>query len=274
MRMIAIGDNVVDCYIDQRTYYPGGNAVNVAVGCKRAGMEHVAYMGVLGNDKEADHITWALEQEGISIARCRRVYAASGHPGVQLIDGDRKFIGGPKDTAQHIVRIRLMPDDLAYIGEFDICHTSCYSSIEYELEAIKAKCDISFDFSSDYQREDYLARVCPHIRFAFFSGSHLSESALDSLLARVHSYGVEIIGITLGSQGALFSQNNQRYMHKIIPITHVVDTMGAGDSFIAGFLTQFTKGASMGDALSFAADCAAKTCMEPGGFGYGHPFET
>ena len=31
MRMIAVGDNVVDCYLDQRVYYPGGNAVNVAV---------------------------------------------------------------------------------------------------------------------------------------------------------------------------------------------------------------------------------------------------
>ena len=37
MNMIGVGDNVVDCYLDQSTYYPGGNAVNVAVNCRRNG---------------------------------------------------------------------------------------------------------------------------------------------------------------------------------------------------------------------------------------------
>ena len=39
MKIIAVGDNVTDCYLDQGVYYPGGNAVNVAVHCKRNGVE-------------------------------------------------------------------------------------------------------------------------------------------------------------------------------------------------------------------------------------------
>ena len=31
MKLIAIGDNVTDCYMDEGVYFPGGNAVNVAV---------------------------------------------------------------------------------------------------------------------------------------------------------------------------------------------------------------------------------------------------
>ena len=30
MKLIAVGDNVTDCYLDEGIYYPGGNAVNVA----------------------------------------------------------------------------------------------------------------------------------------------------------------------------------------------------------------------------------------------------
>lgn len=274
MRLIAVGDNVVDCYVDQRIYYPGGNAVNVAVGCKRLGeWEAVAYMGVLGNDKEADHLTWALQQEGVTYDRCRRVYAPSGHPGVKLVDGDRVFIGGPKNTAQHIVRIRLMSDDLEYIRSFDICHTSCYSSIEYELPQIQQYSEISFDFSSDYQDKAYLARVCPFVRIAFFSGSHLSERVLDDLMETVHGHGTEIVGITLGNRGAMFSRNGKRYLQGIVPVDNIVDTMGAGDRFIAGFLTRLTSGDTMEASLYFAAEAAAKACLEPGGFGYGHPFE-
>ena len=46
MKLIAVGDNVTDCYLDEGIYYPGGNAVNVAVDCKRDGAEKVNYIGV------------------------------------------------------------------------------------------------------------------------------------------------------------------------------------------------------------------------------------
>lgn len=274
MRLIAVGDNVVDCYLDKGIYYPGGNAVNVAVGCRRSGGQ-AAYLGVFGNDEEAEHIKWALTQEGISYAGSRVVEAFSGHPGVRLTPkGDRVFVGGPKDTAQHIVRIRLTPKDLAHIKAFDICHTSCYSSIEYELPTLQKACEISFDFSSDHTQEEYLSLVCPYIRFAFFSGSELTTPQVDALIAKVHSYGVEVVGITLGSKGALFSQQRsgqvKRFLQGIKP-AKVIDTMGAGDSFIAGFLTHYFDHSHMANALDFAATCAAKTCEEKGGFGYGKP---
>ena len=96
MQIICVGDNVVDCYLDQHLYYPGGNAVNVAVHCRRYGAQRVAYIGVFGDDAEAEHIKWALGQEGIEFERSRKVYAASGHPQVSLTtDGDRVFVGSP-----------------------------------------------------------------------------------------------------------------------------------------------------------------------------------
>lgn len=38
MKLIAVGDNVVDYYQDQETFYPGGNALNVAVLASGSGM--------------------------------------------------------------------------------------------------------------------------------------------------------------------------------------------------------------------------------------------
>ena len=52
-----------------------------------------------------------------------------------------------------------------------------------------------------------------------------------------------------------------------------IDTMGAGDSFIAGFLTRRILGDGMEDALRFAATAAANTCKFHGGFGYPHPLD-
>ena len=69
----------------------------------------------------------------------------------------------------------------------------------------------------------------------------------------------------------MFSEDGKIYEQGIYE-TDIVDTMGAGDSFIAGFLTYFTKYKDMVKALDFAAKSAAKTCTFNGGFGYPHPF--
>lgn len=47
--------------------------------------------------------------------------------------------------------------------------------------------------------------------------------------------------------------------------------MGAGDSFIAGFLARRILGDGMERALDFAAGAAANTCKIHGSFGYPHP---
>ncbi len=271
MKIICVGDNVVDCYVDQGVYYPGGNAVNVAVNCKRYGWEKSAYIGIFGNDDKAKHIKWALDQEGITYNLSRTMIGISGQPRVNLTsEGDRVFIGGPKNTVQHIVRLKLTAEDLKYISKFDICHTSCYSSLEMELSNIKEYSDISFDFS-DRRDIKYLEQVCPHIKYGFFSGSDLSSDEISELIRTCHNLGTAVVGVTLGSKGAMFSEDGKIYEQGIYE-TDIVDTMGAGDSFIAGFLTYFTKYKDMVKALDFAAKSAAKTCTFNGGFGYPHPF--
>ena len=167
MKLIAVGDNVTDCYLDEGIYYPGGNAVNVAVDCKRDGAEKVNYIGVFGNDDRADYIRACMEEEGVTCERSRKVFAPTCQPGVKINEeGDRIFVGGIRDTCQHLFSIRLQREDLEVIKEYDICHTSCYSNLEYELETLSRVCKVSFDFSDEHD-DDYMKRVCPFVTYAF-----------------------------------------------------------------------------------------------------------
>lgn len=94
MNLIAVGDNVVDCYLDQKIYYPGGNCVNVAVNAKRNGAENVAYIGIFGSDSMAEHIQYALKEESIDFSLSRKADGLSGQPQVSLTSsGDRVFVG-------------------------------------------------------------------------------------------------------------------------------------------------------------------------------------
>jgi fructoselysine 6-kinase len=48
----------------------------------------------------------------------------------------------------------------------------------------------------------------------------------------------------------------------------VVDTLGAGDGFISGFLMAHLAGATLDEALAAGAHFAAKVCGWHGGFGH------
>lgn len=267
MNLIAIGDNVVDCYLDQQKYYPGGNCVNVAVNAKRNGAEKVAYIGIFGNDDKANHIKYALAEELIDFKHSRTAIGISGQPQVTLTEeGDRAFVGGAKNTVQHKFALQLIAEDLAYIQEFDICHVSCYSSMENELDKLSNVIDISFDFSN---RTDlsYINSIAEHIKYAFFSVAELSEEELAIFLEETKKLNFEVLVLTRGSLPALFIKNGVTVVQKLKPI-QVLDTMGAGDSLIASFLVHYTNGMELEVAIEKATKSAETTCGFYGGFGY------
>ncbi len=204
----------------------------------------------------------------MEFVRSRSVHAHTAQPRVCLKDGDRVFAAGPRDSCQHLFAIRIVDEDMELIREFDICHTSCFSNLEYELPALAGLCQVSFDFS-ERREDEYLERTCPYLTFAFFSGSDLEEEECRELLKKVHGLGTRIVGITRGSKGAVFYDGDRIY-HQGIKKVEAVDTMGAGDSFIAGFLTAYGDGKSMEEALDYAAGRSALTCLVRGGFGHPH----
>lgn len=271
MKLIAIGDNVTDCYMDEGVYFPGGNAVNVAVNCKKNGAEKVNYIGVFGNDERADYIKKCLTEEGVTYDRSRKVYAHTAQPRVYLKNGDRVFAAGLRDSCQHLFAIRIVPEDVEIIKQYDICHTSCFSNLEYELPQLSKICDVSFDFSEKRDME-YLERTCPYLTYAFFSGSDLSEEECETFMVKVHELGTKVVGITRGSKGAIF-YDGQRFYRQGIKKVDAIDTMGAGDSFIAGFLTAYGDKKTMEEALDYAAERSALTCTMRGGFGHPHAME-
>jgi fructoselysine 6-kinase len=272
MNVVAVGDNVVDCYYDQGVYYPGGNAVNVAVQCKRNGCTRVGYIGIFASDEKGAHIKRSLDLEGIEWQRSRTMLGVSGSPGVRLSEtGDRIFVPGPSEAVQKNVSLQLVPEDIKYLDNFALCHTSCFSHMEGQLACIKEVCPISFDFS-EHRDVPYIASVCKYLEYAFFSASDLSEKEILQLMQLCHDNGCKVVGCTQGAKGAVFSDGLRVYHQKAVPID-VVDTMGAGDSFIAGFLTAYHESKAMEKSLLYAAEQASRTCLYHGGFGHPHHFE-
>jgi fructoselysine 6-kinase len=269
MKLITIGDNVTDCYLSEGLYYPGGQAVNVAVNAKRDGAEKVNYLGIFGDDDRAEYIRACLEQERVTTLRCRKVYAPTAQPGVRIgPGGERIFVRGPRDSCQHLFALSLASEDYEIIRSYDVCHTTNEAHMESQLSTLSAEIPVSFDFST--RNDDaYLRAVCPFLTYAFFSGSGLRDEEVSDLIARVLALGTRIVGVTRGEQGAIFSDGKKSYRHGAQKVK-ATDTMGAGDAFIAAFLTRYTDNGDMEDSLDFAVDRAAYACTISGGFGYPH----
>jgi fructoselysine 6-kinase len=267
MKLLTVGDNVVDCYLDRNEYFPGGNCVNVAVNAKRNGASSVAYIGIFATDEPAKHIQEVLKKEGIDIQYAREATGITGQPKVALTkDNDRVFVGGPKDTVQHRFKIQLIPEELDYIKQFDLCHVSCYSSMESELPKLSQQINVSYDFSNRKDIE-YISSIAPFVSYAFFSAAELSEQELQDFITDLAPFQFEIIGVTRGGNPAVFIHDHKVYQQTLWPI-QVVDTMGAGDSLIAGFLTEYVKNHNIEKAIEKGTMSAERTCQEYGGFGY------
>lgn len=58
--------------------FPGGNALNVAVFCKRYGVNKSSYLGIVENDAAAENVLNALRQEDVDIAKVRQAFEPNG----------------------------------------------------------------------------------------------------------------------------------------------------------------------------------------------------
>src|SRR5699024_2552172 len=268
MKILGIGDNVVDFYKDLNIMFPGGNALNVEVFRKKYNAEKSSYIGVIGNDKAGNHVLKSLEKEGVDASKIRKAYGQNGEAVVELNEeNDRVFVSSNKNRSiQSQLKINFNEEDISFIKEHTLVHTSVYSFIENDLPLLNKTIDISFDFSTNLN-EDYLRKVCPFIKFGFFSGSNLTEQETVTLIDKAHSLGVENICITKGEKGAIFS-SDKVYNQSAVAV-ETVDTLGAGDSFIARFLVEYYKGLEISQILKLAAESAAETCTYFGAFGNG-----
>ena len=272
VKVLGLGDNVCDVYLHTNTMYPGGQAVNFAVFAKTLGAS-ADFMGVFGQDAVAEHVQRALDEKGVGRSHCRSYPGENGFARVTLVDGDRVFKGSNRGGVLQQHPIHLDEDDLKYAAGFDLIHTTNNGFTDGLLPALHELPGlVSYDFSYRWNEEDRVERVCPYIDFAFLSCSDLDDAATEALCRRLNAKGCGVVVATRGSKGATVFDGTKFY-RQLPHLVEPVDTMGAGDSFIAGFLTRRILGDGMEDALRFAATAAANTCKFHGGFGYPHPLD-
>ena len=284
-KIIAIGDNVCDKYLSRGKMYPGGQCVNT---CAYARLNDTAcaYLGKFGSDEVAAYNQKVLAELGIDQSRCRHLTGENGFALVTLKNGDRVFLGSNKGRVAKTEPFAFTQEDLDYIKQFAVIYTNLNAYIEDDLPLLASTgVPIAYDFSTRWT-DEYLARVCPHIRVALLSCAHLSAAEREREMQKVAACGVPIVLGTIGEDGSYVLYGGKYYYAAAVHADEVLDTMGAGDSYFATFLCTLLKASKTGallegteaenaallqQAMAAGAAFAAKVCAMEGAFGYGTP---
>lgn len=285
MRVLGFGDNIVDRFLDRGVDYPGGNAVNVAVYAHRLGA-HAEYLGVFGDDDLGGFLRRAIEHAGVPATRSVVRPGESGVSTLQVVDGDRVFLGwnGGGVTVRE-------PIDLAegrehYAATFDVVHSSVYSGTESQLPLLRRHdVLISFDLSSEteFRTPTYLDRVAPFADLVLLSCAGLDEQDAFAVLDDAVRRGARLALGTRGTDDALVTDGRVRCSApaRLVAEHEIVDTMGCGDAFLAGFLVALhaagwrrdadPAASALRAALEAGADAARDQCLVEGAFAGGRP---
>ena len=254
---LCIGDNCIDRYLPPlNKHFIGGNALNTAVHMKLAGCD-VSYMGAVGEDEDGKAILDVLSNKGIDVSHCQIYPTNTAFTKVQLAeDGNRYFLDEDRGATADL---HIDQEALDYIHKFKLVHNTWLGGTEDSLKAFHnlSGNKISMDYGERYS-EDFVDKTIQYIDIAFFStnpGEHISA---ETLAKSIFSRGPKLVVVTMGSEGSLVYDGN--FTFQPAQKVDVLDTLGAGDTFIATFLAHWVMGKSVAQSMELATKAAAHTC--------------
>ena len=257
MRLAAFGSNCIDYYVNQQggTAYPGGGPVNMAVYTCRLGGQ-ASYTGPVGNDAYGQLMRTAMNAKGIDTSHLQVLPGRTAVTQVRLENGERVF--GDYDEGV-LAGFRLSESDLDFIAGHDTAVCDLWGGVLDQFAALRSRgVKLAFDAAHCPRREVCTLGIS-NCDYLFFSSDESDGAALRARIQELYAYGPSLVTAMLGSKGSLCFDGKQFFSYGIVPCPDLVDTLGAGDSYIAGFLYALSEGASIPECMHLGAATASET---------------
>lgn len=264
IKIAALGDNVVDCYLSRNEMFPGGNCLNVSVFARRFGAKS-AYIGAIGKDAAGDIIHAALKAEGVDVSHLHRLAGPTAYCVIGHRNAERIFVTFDLGVSMFTPSA----DDFSFLEIFSAVHVGQSSGLDAHIGTIAGRAPLSYDFST---RRDHAHRqaIAPLCFLASLSGGDLSSDEVTAVTRELIDAGAQWVLVTRGRQGALLANKTGLWSTNAHPI-EAIDTLGAGDTFIARTLYGLLAKEQPNQILAAASLAAAETCRHFGAVGHGAP---
>ncbi len=301
-RVLCLGEILYDVLADQLgrslseveswTSYPGGAPANVACALLKLGTSS-GFIGAVGEDEPGKDLVKLLEEIGVDTTGVQRHPSS---PTRQVLvtrkqNGDRVFSGFKDyDTAEFAdtrLKAAKLPEklfataEMLVIGTLELAYPETGAAVHHALQLasqhnVKILLDVNWrdvfwknpDAAPEKIRE--LIKKVDFLKLA----KEEAELLFDTHDAGAITYRlntVEGVLVTDGDKGCAYclGENEDKFPAFSVP---VVDTTGAGDSFVAGFVHQLLNYGvqNLKDAeivkkiIAYASAAGALTTLKPG----------
>lgn len=254
IRIACVGDNCVDYYDNTNEAFFGGNPTNVAVYiCHLGGT--ASYLGAVGDDTYGEQMCASLQGKGVDTSHVQVLHGSTALTHVCRINGER-VLGDYEEGV--MADFTLRDEDIAFIAQHDMVVSGCWGRTEGYLHLFHCQgIPVAFDCSDmPFERPSQIA--LPHTDIAFFADDISDEAILQEKIKQVASFGPKLVVATRGSIGSMAYDGENFFTYGIVPC-EVGDTMGAGDSYIAGFLMAWLQKKDIPACMAAGAANAAET---------------
>lgn len=259
MKIAAVGDNCMDVYDNLNQAFPGGNPVNVAVYSVRLGGK-ASYTGVVGDDKYGKMMIDALNEKNVDTSHLRVLHGGTAITHVEIKDGER-ILGDYEEGV--LAQFKLSDEDIDFLCSHDMVVTGLWGMVENDIYKIKAKgVPVAFDFATKLQ-DPVIEKAIYDVDYAFFAYDNGDDEFIRDYMKKMHSKGPKLVTVTLGEKGSICYDGNEFITYGIVRCD-VKDTMGAGDSYIAGFLRGILLHKDIKECMHMGAENSAVTLQYSG----------
>ena len=162
-------------------------------------------------------------------------------------------------------------DDLVLSGDVsNFSDKDIYSQVSDLLASKKPRVFLDASGQSlraGIRRQPFLIK--PNLdELASLSGRKLvSQKDITDAVLQLDKYGIEVIAVSLGSQGAIVRANDLLY-RAVSPEVHVFNTVGCGDCFIAGLLHGFENNFDIEESIRYAVAVSSAKAESPVSVGF------
>lgn len=265
--------------------YIAGAETNVATGLCRLG-HSAGWISRLSDDELGRAVAFRLRGEGVDISRT----TIDPEAPTGLMIRERRELG-PLEVIYYrrgSAASRLTPDDL----DADYIRGARYLHLTGITPALSASCRATSFAAATIAREAGVPVVLdPNLRFKlwsreearttlrelaqqadillpgleeaeFLTGETDPDAAARALLDLAPT--VSLVVVKLGAEGSLAVTREERIHVPAIPLPRVIDPVGAGDAFAAGFYAGQLRGFGLDETLAVANRCGAWATTAPG----------
>jgi len=235
---------------------------------------HVGFISCIGNDQFGQMALERLSAAGVDVSKVVQL-SGSVKTGLTVLlqrKGWRNILTYPGT----IFDLQLEHLDFDYLTSSRHFHFSSFylqrglqAHVVELFKQLRSKgLTISLDCNDDPDDKWMgLEEVLPHVDVFLpnerevkrIAGTETVEAAIDRLAAIV-----PLLVVKLGSEGAMAQRGKQRVTSPAVKVD-LVDPVGAGDSFDAGFLHEFLRGSNLTTCLRSGNLAGALSVTRPGG---------